>query len=79
MHPLELIEKHKVVRRSLVLWSVALITWATYRVYTRPIDMNTVGIYTATCGILGTVLALYHIGRGREDLRQYPDIPPGGA
>jgi hypothetical protein len=78
----QIVNKHKGIRRALVGWSVVLITWVTFRVFAHglaAITPDAVGAYTVTAGTLGTVLALYHIGRAREDCYRNDDeyeVPP---
>ena len=56
-----LFEKHKFVRRMLVLWAVLLITWVTYRVVTLivVIDGAATTLVSIIVGILATVTGFY--------------------
>jgi hypothetical protein len=64
-----IVEEHKGIRRFLVIWAVCLITWVTWHVFKRPseITMNEAAAYATTAAILGTVLGLYQVNRGKED------------
>ena len=64
-----LFEKHKLVRRLLVFWSVALITWVVLRVFSD-LTLVTVAVATALATItalLTAVLAFYQWSRQNED------------
>ena len=64
-----LFNKHKLVRRLLVVWAICLITWVTVRVFS---DLTLItsavnaalGMITA---ILTTVIAHYQWSRGRDN------------
>jgi len=64
----DLFEKHKIVRRLLVLWAVILITVVVIWVFddltliTAPVA-SALGIVT---GILATVIGFYQWSRGRD-------------
>lgn len=73
MNLLDAIEKHKLIRRLVLVWAVALITWVVVRVFGMAPPVITGGTATAlgtVIGILGTVIALYKWMRDREDRMQ---------
>jgi uncharacterized membrane protein len=64
-----LFEKHKFVRRTLVFWSVALITWATLQMFTDITLINEASAtaYTVLVGVLGVVLGFYQWMREKDN------------
>ena len=64
-----LIEKHKLIRRLTLLWSLILITAVVIKVFWFPIDIpnGTAMALGTVVGILGTVIGLYKWMRGKED------------
>lgn len=63
-----LVEEHKAVRRTLVLWACALITWTTVQLFSD-IEAITAAASTAfglVTGLLATVIGFYQWTRGRE-------------
>jgi hypothetical protein len=64
-----LFEKHKIVRRLLVIWSVALITWVIVRVFTD-LSLITAAVAAALAtvtALLTAVLTYYQWSRQNED------------
>lgn len=61
--------KHKGVRRLIILWVVLLVTWGTYKIFSQLELANsaTASSYVALLGIGGLAIALYKISRGKED------------
>jgi len=65
----DLVERHKLVRRLLLVWAVGIITYASIRTYEQ-LDMITtqvVSLYGLTVGILSTVIGVYFHDRHKED------------
>lgn len=64
-----IVENHKGVRRLLVVWAAALISWVSWMVFKNPKTITTdeAVAYATNVGILATVLGLYQLGRGREE------------
>ena len=65
----DLVERHKLVRRFLLVWAVGIITYASIRTYEQ-LDMITtqvVSLYGLTVGILSTVIGVYFHDRHKED------------
>ena len=64
-----LVEKHKLIRRLMVLWSVVLITWVVVIVFTRPPDIpaGTVTALSLVVGMLGSVIGFYKWLRHKDD------------
>ena len=65
----DLFEKHKLVRRLLVLWAIVLITWVVVVTFS---DISLISAPGATAlsvvvGILGTAVAFYQWSRSRDD------------
>lgn len=70
MNIIDLIEKHKAVRRLALLWAVCLITWVVIRVFGGPLSAITGPAATAlgiVVGLLATVINLYQRSRNRDD------------
>jgi len=63
------IEKHKLIRRLIVLWAVILITWVTIRVFTSPPDISngTAAAFASVVGLLGSSIAFYKWSRQKEE------------
>jgi ABC-type sugar transport system permease subunit len=64
-----LFEEHKLIRRLLVLWAVALITWVITTVFSDlPLLTGAVAAALATViGLLTVVVAFYQWSRQNED------------
>lgn len=65
-----IVEQHKGIRRFIVLWSVALTTWVTIKVFTTPfrqISGNVVAAFSAVTALVGLAVSLYQTSRSRED------------
>jgi predicted metal-binding membrane protein len=64
-----LFEKHKFVRRTLVFWSVSLITWVTLQMFTDIALINEASAtaYTVLVGALGVVLGFYQWMREKDN------------
>ena len=64
-----LFEKHKLVRRLLVLWSVSLLTWGILKVFSD-LTLVTAAVTTALAtvtALLTAVLGFYQWSREHED------------
>jgi drug/metabolite transporter (DMT)-like permease len=64
----KLFEEYKIVRRTLVFWAIALVTWITFMVFTD-ITLITTAVaaaYATTVGVLGTVIGFYQWSRARD-------------
>ena len=70
MTMVDLIEKHKLVRRLALIWAVGLITWVVLRVFGGPLKEITGPAATAlgiVVGLLATVIGFYQHTRSKED------------
>lgn len=69
------VNKHMLIRRLLLLWSVIIISLVTYIVFTEPptIPTGTATAYGITVGLLATVIGLYKWGRERDAQREHTD------
>ncbi len=66
---IDLVEKHKLVRRLALLWAVWLITWVVLRVFGGPLKEITGPAATAlgiVVGLLATVIGFYQHTRSKE-------------
>ncbi len=63
------LDKHKVVRRAVVLWAVSLITWTTYVLFTdlQAVTGAVAAAYATCVGMLATAIGLYKWTRKSED------------
>lgn len=64
-----LFEKHKLVRRVLVVWSAVIITLATYAIFKAPNEItaaSATALATVT-GILTVVIGFYQWDRKQDD------------
>jgi multisubunit Na+/H+ antiporter MnhG subunit len=64
-----LFEKHKLVRRVLVIWSAVIITLATYAIFKAPNEItaaSATALATVT-GILTVVIGFYQWDRKQDD------------
>lgn len=85
MTMIDLIEKHKLIRRLTLLWAICLITWVVLKVFGGPLDAITGAVATAmgmVVGLLATVIGFYQHTRANEtqaigDVKHalYPDSP----
>jgi len=68
----DLVERHKLVRRILLIWAVAIITYASIRIYEQLelITNQVVTLYGLTVGILSTVIGVYFRDRHNETLKE---------
>jgi len=68
----DLVERHKLVRRILLIWAVAIITYASIRTYEQLelITNQVVTLYGLTVGILSTVIGVYFRDRHNETLKE---------
>ncbi len=64
-----LIEDHKAIRRSLVIWAAALITWVVAQVFRDPtkITGDVVAALTTVIVLLSTSIGFYHWSRHKDD------------
>lgn len=70
MTVIDLVERHKLVRRLALLWAVVLITWVVLRVFGGDLAAITTPVATATglvVGLLATVVRFYQHSRAKED------------
>ena len=70
MKIIDLIERHKAIRRLALLWSICLITWVVIRVFSAPLSEITGPATTAlgiVVGLLATVVGFYQHSRNRND------------
>ncbi len=63
----KLFNKHKLVRRMLIIWAPIIISIVTYRVFWHTKGELT-GEYIALIGILATIINFYIWSRGRDVL-----------
>ena len=66
----DLAEKHKLFRRIALIWSMCLITWVVYIVFTETpvIESGTATALGIVVGILATVIGFYQHTRAKEDV-----------
>ena len=63
-----LFNKHKLVRRGLMIWAIWIITWVIQRVF-ADLTLITPSVATALAtvvGILATVIAMYQWSRNKD-------------
>lgn len=65
------INQHRLVRRALLVWACAVITWVIIRVFTSPPDISggTAAALATVVGILTAVIGFYQWSRAKEDER----------
>lgn len=70
-----LFNRHKFVRRLLVLWAASLITWVIFRVFTDLTLITTpvVSAMSIVVGLLATAIGFYNYQR-RMDEREQDDV-----
>ena len=68
----DLFEKHKLVRRALVVFAMGLVGWTTGILYLNLELISTaiVSLHTITVGILSMAVGKYFVDREREDSRK---------
>lgn len=66
-----LVNRHKGIRRLLLLWAVALITWSVRYafIYHPDIPPNTVLALGSVIGLLTVVIGFYQWSRSRDECR----------
>ncbi len=64
-----LFNRHKFVRRVMVVWAMATITWTTWMLFRDAslITPASAAAYATNVGLLATVLGCYQWGRNNED------------
>ena len=62
----DMLEKHKLVRRLVLLWLMALITYATVRVFGYGADAQ--AEYIALTGLLSVGIGFYTTWRGKSEV-----------
>lgn len=68
-------ERHKLMRRLLVAWACALITWVIFQVFKDPAIITPAinAAMTIVVGILSTVIGFYQYLRDKEDKAAWED------
>ena len=63
------LDKYRVLRRIAFLWSLSLVTWVTYQVFTDPpqISAGTATAYGTAVGVLSTVIGFYKWSRFKQE------------
>jgi len=65
-----LFNKHKLVRRGLVVWAVVMITLTIHNFFTVSDKISGAGsVFIAILGLLAVVIGLYERDRARDDRR----------
>ena len=68
----DLFEKHKLIRRTLVVFAMGLVAWTTGILYLNLELISTpiVSLHTITVGILSLAVGKYFVDREKEDSRK---------
>lgn len=63
------IDRHKVVRRFIILWVIGIITWSVYISFTNPPDIpsGTATVLISIIGLLSVAISFYQWQRHKDD------------
>lgn len=62
----DLFNKHKFVRRIIVFWALAVITWAIWHTFPRLESSNLLSAFLAVVGLLSVAIGFYQWLRNRD-------------